>query len=344
VVIGIITQIINKSHVIIISPSHRRKKNMPNSTPLTLPIAEYRLLYQTPNALPLNGYTGSAWRGAFGHALKKSVCITGLKQCQSCLLKHQCAYSYLFETPIPPNSKKMRLYTHAPHPFVIQPPQEEKIIDGFIYPLHFSLFGDSQRYLPYAIHGWQQLGQQGIGVKRQMLELVAVEQFDSAQANWVMIYQPGGELSPLPISVYDVPALPQTVDIHLQTPVRITTQDKPVSSAEFSFSAFFSHLLRRISMLTYFHTETPLDIDFASLVDKSRAVPLAQCDLQWYDWKRYSSRQTREIKLGGLTGSFSLTGDLIADFWPYLWLGQHTHVGKATSMGMGKYHIKNIAT
>jgi len=313
---------------------------MSNQASITLPIAEYRLLYQTSSALSLKGFTGSAWRGAFGHALKKSVCITRLKQCQPCLLKHQCAYSYLFETPIPPGSKKMRLYTHAPHPFVIQPPQEEKINDDFIYPLYFSLFGDSQRYLPYAIHGWQQLGQQGIGVKRQSLELIAVEQFDSAHAGWVTIYQPGSELSPLPTSVNHVPALPQTVDIHVQTPVRITALDKPVSPAEFSFSAFFSHLLRRISMLTYFHTATPLNIDFASLVEKSRAVSLTECDLHWYDWKRYSSRQTREIQLGGLTGRFSLTGDVIADFWPYLWLGQRTHVGKATSMGMGKYHIE----
>jgi CRISPR/Cas system endoribonuclease Cas6 (RAMP superfamily) len=27
-------------------------------------------------------------------------------------------------------------------------------------------------------------------------------------------------------------------------------------------------------------------------------------------------------------------------FWPYLWLGQWTHAGKGTSMGMGAYTIQ----
>jgi CRISPR/Cas system endoribonuclease Cas6 (RAMP superfamily) len=28
-------------------------------------------------------------------------------------------------------------------------------------------------------------------------------------------------------------------------------------------------------------------------------------------------------------------------FWPYLWLGQWTHIGKGTSMGMGAYTIQS---
>jgi CRISPR/Cas system endoribonuclease Cas6 (RAMP superfamily) len=32
----------------------------------------------------------------------------------------------------------------------------------------------------------------------------------------------------------------------------------------------------------------------------------------------------------------------LEDYWPYLWLGQWTHVGKGTSMGMGAYTIETL--
>lgn len=62
------------------------------------------------------------WRGAFGHALKKTVCVVRDTPCAQCLLKHACAFSYVFETPQPANTEKMRKYTAAPHPFVLQFP------------------------------------------------------------------------------------------------------------------------------------------------------------------------------------------------------------------------------
>jgi CRISPR/Cas system endoribonuclease Cas6 (RAMP superfamily) len=44
--------------------------------------------------------------------------------------------------------------------------------------------------------------------------------------------------------------------------------------------------------------------------------------------------------MGGLVGSVHLEMRGLEDFWPYLWLGQWTHAGKGTSMGMGAYTIK----
>jgi CRISPR/Cas system endoribonuclease Cas6 (RAMP superfamily) len=43
--------------------------------------------------------------------------------------------------------------------------------------------------------------------------------------------------------------------------------------------------------------------------------------------------------MGGLLGRFSLAGEGLEPFWPYLWLGQWTHAGKGTSMGLGQYRI-----
>ena len=46
--------------------------------------------------------------------------------------------------------------------------------------------------------------------------------------------------------------------------------------------------------------------------------------------------------MGGLIGTVELNMLGLDVFWPYLWLGQWTHVGKGTSMGMGAYTIETV--
>jgi hypothetical protein len=55
--------------------------------------------------------------------------------------------------------------------------------------------------------------------------------------------------------------------------------------------------------------------------------------LQWKDWTRFSSRQGREMTLGGVIGEWTLRGDL-QELLPWFWLGQWLHVGKETTMGL----------
>ncbi|WP_457676792.1 CRISPR system precrRNA processing endoribonuclease RAMP protein Cas6, partial [Thiolapillus sp.] len=54
------------------------------------------------------------------------------------------------------------------------------------------------------------------------------------------------------------------------------------------------------------------------------------------------NRQKRHMKLGGLHARiiFELSG--IEQWWPLLWSGQWFHVGKQTSMGLGRYRLSEI--
>jgi len=230
----------------------------------------------------------------------------------------------------------MRKYNAAPHPFVLRLPESPSIDSN--YSLDLILFGHGQRFFPYLIHALQTAGREGIGGKRQIFELLHIDELDT-QGHSQRIYQDGALLSQKPAMSPSIPEMPARVKLTFHTPLRIKHDQKNVTPNDFSFAALFSALLRRISMISYFHTDTPLDTDFAGLSAQAKQVSVNDKQLHWYDWTRYSSRQQTEMNLGGLVGSITLDTDGLDVFWPYLWLGQWTHVGKATSMGLGAYSI-----
>ncbi len=148
--------------------------------------AKFQFLLKASNCINLPVYKGSTFRGGFGHAFKKVVCVHPVRRsrkslnpaetiltsdpavgqrgiisngvnrekiCASCLLKGKCVYSYVFETPPPPDTSKMRKYPFAPHPFIITPPLEEKRMyqEGDTLCFELTLIGKSIDYLPYFI-------------------------------------------------------------------------------------------------------------------------------------------------------------------------------------------------
>jgi len=307
----------------------------PISAP-SLPLSVFRFHFTVERPIQLPPYPGSAWRGAFGTALKKTVCVVRNTPCGDCLLNQSCAYAYLFETPPPGDALKMRKYTATPHPFVLQLPKLAR--DASNYALQTVVFGRGQRFFPYLVHALKTAGEQGLGAKRQAFVLDRIDQLRASEPP-ALIYQ-HGKLEPLAAPAPpDIPDMPPRIRLIIATPMRIKQDGKNLNAAHFSFAAFFGSLLRRISMLTYFHTDTPLETDFAALMHKARQIEFTGKDLSWYDWTRYSSRQQTEMQLGGVIGTLELDLAGLEGLWPYLWLGQWTHAGKATSMGMGRYRI-----
>jgi hypothetical protein len=92
-----------------------------DATTLCVPVGHYRLRLIAEEPLQLPPYAGSAWRGLLGHRLRAAACVTGLRKCTGCLLRTSCVYAYVFETPPPPDTTRMRRYPAAPHPFVLAP-------------------------------------------------------------------------------------------------------------------------------------------------------------------------------------------------------------------------------
>lgn len=309
--------------------------------PITLPFARYRFHCRATEPIQLPRYAGSTWRGAFGHALKRTVCITRSPHCADCLLWRRCAYSDIFETPPPPDAPLVAKYPAAPHPFIIHPEASSggRYQPGDAFEVALTLIGRANAQLPYLIHAWQAMGEAGLGSQRGRYRLESVSQ--QTPQGWQPIYIPGGSLNPLPPAPPALPPLPSSpCRLWFETPVRIRHQGRLMGPAAFRFRGLVANLLRRLSLLQHFQGDGSLETDFRALVQRAEAVePLAR-ELHWYDWTRYSARQRTKMEMGGLLGWATFAAADLEPFWPWLALGQWLHVGKGTSMGLGRYRLE----
>ncbi len=300
----------------------------------------YRIHLRAQTSIQLPAYAGSAWRGALGHALKRVVCVTREPRCDACVLYRSCVYPYIFETPPPIDTAKLRKYPAAPHPFLVEPWGDcRELAPDASFGVDLVLVGRGQTHLPYFIEALRRAGETGIGAGKGRYALAAVAQ--ETLAGWVEIYCPGGRLTPLAVGGPELPPAPtqSAVRIELLTPLRLNVDNDLITADRLRFRDFFAHLLRRVSLLSYFHTDNPLETDFRALVQAAAAVDWRAAELRWKDWTRYSSRQDALLQMGGLIGSLELAAGQLTPFWPYLWLGQWTHLGKGAVMGLGGYRM-----
>lgn len=117
------------------------------------------------------------------------------------------------------------------------------------------------------------------------------------------------------------------------SPMRILQDGRPLR--EFSFSPFVRSLLRRISSLAYYYYGNGLEVDFKWLSNASATVEVSENDFHWTDWQE----ERCPDRLSGIIGSGSCLGGL-EDFHTFLLLGEHFHVGKGASFGLGRYRIE----
>ncbi len=290
----------------------------------------------------LPAYKGSTLRGGFGHAFKRVTCALKNKECINCLLKEKCIYSYIFETPPPSDTKLMRKYRTAPHPFIIEPPLESQRIYKPSDRLEFGLIlvGRAIDYLPYFIYTFDELGKIGIGKGKAKYKLSDVS------CDGKTIYDSKGKtLKSFSSSILNlefgilnsIKGFSQTLKLSFITPTRILYNAHLTLDLEFHI--LIRNLLRRISLLFYFHCGGDTsEWDFRGMIDKAKEIKVKETNLHWYDWQRYSNRQETRIKMGGFIGDITFEGN-IKPFISLIKAGEILHVGKGSAFGLGKFRI-----
>uniref|UniRef100_A0A7C6A8Q7 CRISPR system precrRNA processing endoribonuclease RAMP protein Cas6 n=1 Tax=candidate division WOR-3 bacterium TaxID=2052148 RepID=A0A7C6A8Q7_UNCW3 len=304
-------------------------------------IAEFAIKLIAKDKLSLPPYKGSAIRGAFGYAFRKVSCPFPKKDCQECLLKEKCVYAFVFETPRPTTALVMRKYEKIPHPFLIEPPLATKTEynPGDSLSFNLILFGKAIDFLPYFIYSFELMAEKGLGKGRGRLVVQSVNQgrniiYDGVTKNLK------GKTKEQELKIQQPRKSVKQIRLEFLTPLRIIYQGRLAQSLDFHI--LVRNLLRRIGLLSYFHSDQPFKIDFANLINQAMKVKTQMASFKTLDWVRYSSRQERLIKMDGIVGEVTYQGDL-TQFIPYLEIGEKVHLGKGTTFGLGKFAFKILA-
>ncbi|MEW6386141.1 MAG: CRISPR system precrRNA processing endoribonuclease RAMP protein Cas6 [Thermodesulfobacteriota bacterium] len=305
----------------------------------------FHLRVKTLMVLP--PYKGAVFRGAFGNALRRLVCVAKGAPCDSCLLRQKCLYIALFEPSPPPDFLDAGKFLQAPRPYVLNPPltTRQAFHPGETLDFELVLIGPAIDALPYFIHIFQEVGRRGLGPERGKYELVGVDHLQKGgNGETLCVFDgPSGNFNNFTLTPDSLAlsgdAEVKKVTLNFLTPLRLRENGKLVT--RLTSSLFFRRLAQRVSLLTAFYGEKGWGLsltDPGTLLTKGNNLTIQDDRLRWYDWERYSQRQGDTLKFGGLQGMLSFKGRL-ESFLPYLRLGEYVNVGQGTTFGLGRYEI-----
>ncbi len=322
-----------------------------------IPYLQLRFKLSAQKQAHLPRFKGSLLRGAFGHALRRMVCVMGPGElCENCMLRGQCIFPRLFETFIegkpPPFLQGLKT---APRPFVIDACDYRQLFH-VKESLQFDLllFGQAIEMLPYAIYAVSKMAENGLGKSRYPFKLNEVFWHNSGSESnprnngtWHSLYdgtskrltdnpEPRMAGSPNGHGAHNL-GTAQNCCIKFLTPARLKFKNN--LSSDFTFRMLVFKMLRRVLEIAHFHVpDAQIDWEFKPLLVAADDVRIVRRDLHWQDWQRRSNRQDTTMKMGGFVGKLSLEGNL-APFTDLLRVCEVVHVGKGAVFGNGKIWI-----
>jgi hypothetical protein len=286
-------------------------------------------------------------RGAFGRALKKLSCMTQERSCQDCPLFGTCPYPAIFSPPA--LEHKIQRFSQPPAPYLIEPEEwgARVLESGETLRFDMVLMGRASKELPLIAYAWQNAAKFGIGPKDGNAALTKIEYLPPVGSP-VSLYRPGStrlevfvlqDLVPPPV------VLLKELTLRFVSPLRLQENGHALSPPRLTPTALLMAAIRRVGLLSQIYGHGVPDWDFEKLARKASVIRDKK-KLFWRDWTRHSSRQQCFMKLGGVTGEWSLfdddtpTGTLDA-FYPALYIGQWLHLGKETVFGLGRYYLEH---
>jgi hypothetical protein len=298
---------------------------------------------EEPARLP--PYKGSMLRGAFGHALRATVCTQGPRQpCRSCSLRPTCVHTRLFETFIegepPPFLKGLDT---SPRPYVFEPvgqASEERTLEpGDELAFDLLLFGEAAELQGFVLVALERMAVGGLGKHRARFRLERVR-WRSGDGAWQDGYC-RGERAWQGVPAVALPGPGHSdrggLTLRFETPTRFKNSGR--LSDDFTFRNLAFRMLRRLLELAHFHVpEVEVDWHFRPYLEKANRVRVVRRDLRWWDWERWSQRQRTSMRLGGFLGELEIEGEL-EPFLPLLAAAEVFHVGKGTTFGLGKVQV-----
>ena len=317
--------------------------SQPVESPHTLfQFERFRFTIKVASPMVLPPYKGAVFRGAFGNAFRRIVCVVPRADCTTCLLRPKCLYVSIFEPPPPADYPDAAKFSHAPPPYVLNPPltNRQSFRPGDLLDFELVLIGPAIEALPYFIYTFVELGGKGLGRSRGRYDLTGV---DLIRGEKCYPMYDGDTQTLRAFPPYIEAAIPRAdaqadaVTLNFITPVRLKVKGDLVT--HLTFQVLFERLVNRLTLLNAFYSGSsgPMP-DLSPLLSRSRDITTAADRLRWNDWERYSSRQREAMNFGGLRGRVSFSGGL-RPYIPWLRLGEQVNVGQSTTFGLGRFSV-----
>jgi hypothetical protein len=302
-------------------------------------VSELSLTFTASQPVPMPRFAGSAWRGAFGHALKRTVCTMRLRPCAGCALAQACWFPSLFAPAPEAQAGLIMSGRPLPPPYVLDPgetPREGFFAPGAPIPVRLALFGAATRAAAYAALALLRAAEGGVGPARVALRPATVGgRMQAQRAFSEAALRDAMQPAPLP----SAPPPYDRVRLRFETPLRLRLANDLVTPAAFRPAYLLGAAVRRVSLLVQSQTGVPLEADFRALKAAAAPVEWIETRLGWVETRRYSTRQQARLAMGGIVGEAALDIARLGPLWSFLWLGQALHLGKGASMGFGRYRI-----
>lgn len=312
----------------------------------TLPVSLYTFTFKALQPIFNVNFSAGLWHGQFGRSLRHIVqCVQPHSECKDCMLLHQCDYAFLFNGTPPVNREIMRKYQNIPVPYAFCSPisLSMQVQTGELFSIQMRLIGTSCHKLPIIIKSMENIGQSGLEKKRYRATLNSVSvQYQDQQGQETLLYANGLLLSLATQQIPMIPPCPAFIRLQWCSPYRAKSVKGNQKISTVDSAKLMMSLIRRVSLLQNFYTDTPLSVDFIALKKLSSQLEKAciKKSLQFsLVEERFSAKHKQRLPTSGVLGSldFSLQG--LDDLWPYLFLGQFLNVGQNASMGFGRYKL-----
>ena len=304
-----------------------------------LPLGHYRLTFKAGAYWRLPPFAGDMWRRALSSAAHD------LDLRDDRLGGTGTVAGYLFESTPGPWAQKMRRYPNIPNPLILRPrahgprlvrPGEEVAVDAI-------LVGHGNQFVEALLRSAHAAARKGLGLgeSRGRAALSAVHRLDPNSGD-ARPLTPGTMMAgPLDAGSPSVPRAPTDVTIHLVTPLRVRRDGDYVGDpARLDARSLLMALVRRVSMLSYFHTESPLETDFAALKRLAWRTAIDVGKVAFEPLQRPETRQSPPQTMDGLVGKVRLRTPGGSPFWPYLWLARWIGIGHGANVGLGTVELE----
>ena len=306
---------------------------------LRFPAMTLKFRITAKSTIILPSYKGAAFRGAFENAFRFAVCTKKARTCDGCELGFACLYKAVFRPNPPAHLKHSGKFENPPVPYALVPPLTTRRVIERGEQTHFELvlFGYARDALPLFVQVFQNIGKRGIGRHRGgfFLDAVTIEDGKSdgviydRESNRVLIRKTDC------VAIEPEENEKESVHVSLVTPLRIKAKGKLVTKLD--FTTLFETVARRIELLDAIYGSGEFQVP-EDLLEKAKSVETVSDAIRWYDWGRFSTRQKREMRFGGMMGDIRFKGEL-GRFMPILELGRHVGAGQATTFGLGRYEL-----